>query len=103
MPESNVSVDEWSPAQKQAFRFSFIFLLLYTLVKPDEVFPYLYIIQRFTRQPFHQFVNWLSGAFLNFSNTLSNSPHTSTDTTFNHLVVLFTLCIACIGSDMNAH
>jgi len=98
MPESYISINEWPPGKKQAFRFSFIFLLLYILVNPNEVVPYFHIIQRFTRQPFFQLVNWLSGTLLRIPNTLSNSPHTSTDTTFNYLVVLFTLCIASIGS-----
>ena len=81
MPESNISVNEWSPGKKQAFRFSFIFLSLYILVNPNDVIPYFHIIQRFTRQPFYLLVNWFSGALLHIPNTLINSIHTSTDTT----------------------
>jgi len=98
MPESNISVNEWSPAKKQAFRFSFISLSLYILVNPNDVVPYFHYIQRFTRQPFYHLVNWLSGALFHLPNTLSNSVHTSTDTTFNYLVVLFTIVFAIIGS-----
>ena len=98
MPETNISVNEWSPVKKQAFRFLFIFLSLYILVNPNDVAPYFYIVQRFTRQPFYHLVNWLSGALLHIPNALPNSYHTSTDTAFSYLVVLFTVCIACIGS-----
>ena len=98
MPESNISVNEWSPGKKQAFRFSFIFLSLYILVNPNDVVPYFHYIQRFTRQPFYHLVNWLSCALFHLPDTLSNSVHTSTDTTFNYLVVLFTIVFACLGS-----
>ncbi|MBS1522962.1 MAG: hypothetical protein JST50_18320 [Bacteroidetes bacterium] len=98
MPESNISVNEWSPGKRQVFRFSFIFLLLYILVSPNDVVPYFHIIQRFIRQPFYHLVNWLSGALLHIPDTLSNSVHTSTDTTFNYLVVLFTVAFAVLGS-----
>jgi len=98
MPETNISVNEWSPGKKQAFRFSFIFLSLYVLINPNDVVPYFHIIQRFTRQPFYHLVNWLSGALFHVPDSLSNSIHTSTDTTFNYLVVLFTIVFACLGS-----
>ncbi len=98
MPEANISVNEWSLAKKQGFRFSFIFLTLYILVNPNDVVPYFHYIQRFTRQPFYHLVNWLSGALFHLPDTLSNSVHTSTDTTFNYLVVLFTIVFACLGS-----
>jgi hypothetical protein len=98
MPEVNISVNEWSPGKKQAFRFSFIFLTLYILVNPNDVVPFFHYIQRFTRQPSYHLVNWLSGALLHIPDSLSNSIHTSTDTTFNYLVVLFTIVFACLGS-----
>jgi hypothetical protein len=98
MPESNISVNEWSPVKKQAIRFLSIFLLLYILVNPNDVVPYFHIIQRFTRQPFYHLVNWLSDTLLHIPNSLSNSIHTSTDTTFNYLVVLFAIVFAGLGS-----
>jgi len=98
MPESNLSVNEWSPGKKQVFRFSFIFLLLYILVNPNDVIPYFYILQKFTRQPYYQLVNWFGSVFFNTSGSLSNSYHAATDTASNYLIVLFTICIAAIGS-----
>lgn len=98
MAESNISVNEWSPGKKQAFRFSFIFLLLYILVNPNDVVPYFYNIQRFTKGPFNLVVGWLSGILFHIPKALSKFNHTSTDTTFNYLIVLFTICFACLGS-----
>jgi uncharacterized membrane protein YphA (DoxX/SURF4 family) len=98
MPEFNLSIDAWSPGKKQVFRFSFIFLLLYILINPNNLVPYFYLIQRFIRQPFYYLIDWLGDVFFKIPGSLSNLSHAATDTAFSYLVVLFTICIACVGS-----
>jgi len=98
MPESNLSVNEWSPIKKQAFRFSFIFLLLYILINPNNVVPYFHIIQKFTRQPYYKLVNWLGGVFFNIPGALSNTNPVATDTVSHYLTIFFAICLAVIGS-----
>lgn len=98
MPESGLHLSEWSPGKKQVFRFFFIFLLLYILFNPNDVVPYFGPIQRLFRQPCYHVVVWLAHIFLPTDIPARDLYHTATDTTFNYLVVLFTVCLSCIGS-----
>ena len=98
MPEANFFINEWSPGKKQIFRFSFIFLLLFILINPNNVIPYFSFVQKFTRWPYYHLVNWFGSTFFNIPGTLSNTSHPATDTVSNYLIVLFTICTAVIGS-----
>ncbi|HTD41273.1 MAG TPA: hypothetical protein VK671_11680 [Mucilaginibacter sp.] len=98
MPESALPLNEWSPGKKQVFRFFFIFLLFYILINPNDVIPYFSLVQKLFRQPCYSLVAWLSDVFLRIDIPAMDRYHTATDTTLNYLVVLFTVCVACIGS-----
>ena len=98
MPQSNLAINEWSTGKRQVFRFFFIFLLLYILVNPNDVIPYFSLVQRLFRQPCYHLVVWLAGFFLKIKIPEKDLYHTATDTTFNYLVVLFSACVACLGS-----
>jgi uncharacterized membrane protein YphA (DoxX/SURF4 family) len=98
MPESNLSLNEWSPGKKQVFRFFFIFLLLYILLNPNNVVPYFHIVQKLYKQPCYDLIVWLTGVVLRINIPAKDLYHTATDTFFNYLVVLFILCVSCIAS-----
>jgi hypothetical protein len=98
MPESDLHLNEWSPGKRQAFRFFFIFLLLYILINPNDVIPYFYSVQNLFRQPCYNLIVWLAHIFLRINLRPKDIYHTATDTTLNYLVVLFTICVSFVSS-----
>src|ERR1700759_4533170 len=92
---SDLALTEWPFIKKQAFRFFFIFFVLYIVFTPNDVFRYSYLLHDLYKQPFTGLVIWFGKSIFNISAAASNA---TLDTTFGYLSILFIFILALIGS-----
>ncbi len=88
---------EWSLIKKWAFRFFFLYFILYIFFNPNGVIPYvddlygLYII------PFHNLVVWIGKHILHLSKPITVFTNGSGDTTYDNIIILLIAFVSVIG------
>jgi hypothetical protein len=89
----------WSGAQKMALRFFLVFFLLYILFNPNGTIPFLNAASRYYIQPFHKLIPWLAAHVLHMANPVTIFTNGSGDTTYDYLIILFSVVVAglCAG------
>lgn len=88
----------WSPLKKLGFRFSFIFILLFILLKNNGTFPFF----NFFNQPFiwlsQQFTPWFAQHILHYQYDYAIFTNGSGDTSYDWVTLLILFLLALIGS-----
>jgi hypothetical protein len=89
----------WSGAQKIALRFFLVFFLLYIFFNPNGTIPFLYTASKYYIQPFHKLIPWLAAHVLHMANPITVFTNGSGDTTYDYLIILFSVVVAglCAG------
>jgi len=89
----------WSSSRKVAFRFCFIFFLLFILFSSKEAFPswkFINVFLGYLEKPFYYIIPWF-GKNVFGSEIIVLSPNGSADTTYDYLKILFLLIITLVG------
>ncbi len=88
----------WSAAQKLALRFFLVFFILYIFLNPNGVLPFADAASEYYIQPFHKLIPWLAAHVLHMGNPVTVFTNGSGDTTYDYLILLFTVVIAGISA-----
>src|ERR1700744_78087 len=88
----------WSATQKIAFRFFFIFLLLYIFLNPNDTIPFYGEISNLYIPLFHKFIPWMAKSILHLAKPVTEFTNGSGDTTYDYLIVLFIIVVSTIGA-----
>lgn len=88
----------WSTLQKVAFRFFFIFFILYVFFNPNGVIPFVDKVFEFYIEPFHKLVPWLAAHVLHIAKPVTIVPTGSGDTTYDYLIMLLIATLTLIGT-----
>jgi hypothetical protein len=96
MPQSDLALTEWPFIKKHAFRFFFIFFILYIVLTPNDIFRYSYVLHNIFKQPFTGLVIWFGESI--FHVAISGPGNATLDTTFGYPSILFIFLLALTGS-----
>jgi hypothetical protein len=88
----------WSAGQKWAFRFAFLFFVLFIFFEPNAGAPLLSIFYGFYIQPMHWAMAWLGAHVLHLPQPVTTFTNGSGDTTYDYLVVLTVTVSSAIGT-----
>lgn len=88
----------WSFSKRLAFRFFFLFFVLYIFFNPNGVFPGIDALYGVYITPFHSLIPWIGKHVLHLSYNIDTFTNGSGDTTYDFVVLLFTLLTALAGS-----
>lgn len=84
----------WSPAQLLAFRFAFVYLILYNLPFPFGSLPHTVLAAQKYESLWHKLVPWVGKHVLHLSHEILTSADCSGDTTYDYVRVLCFLGLA---------
>ncbi|HRI19536.1 MAG TPA: hypothetical protein PLA68_01225 [Panacibacter sp.] len=99
MEQPTTAFPEWNFSKKTAFRFFFIFFILYVFFNPNGFFPYYDYVYEFYITPFRQLVPWAGKNILGLAEEATDHPTGSGDTLFAYVTLFliaatsFTGCI----------
>ena len=88
----------WSRSQLLAFRFAFVYLILYYLPFPFGALPHTGRIAQKYESLWHQLVPWVGRHVLHLSYEILTSTNCSGDTTYEYVRVLCFLGLALAAS-----
>ncbi|QBQ40792.1 hypothetical protein E2P86_06350 [Sphingobacterium psychroaquaticum] len=88
----------WSPLKKLGFRFSFIFILSFILLKNNGTFPLFNIISKPFIALSQQFTPWFAKHILHYQYDYAIFTNGSGDTSYDWVVLLVLFLLALLGS-----
>jgi len=88
---------EWSLLKKLAFRFFFLYFILYIFFNPNGVLPYIDNLYGWYITPFHGIAALIGKHILNLSQPVSTFTNGSGDTTYDNIIILFIVFLSIIG------
>src|SRR5579872_3487815 len=89
---------DWSLLKKLAFRFFFIYFLLYIFFNPNGVLPYIDDVYNWYIQPFHKLVVWIGTHVLHLAKPITTFTNGSGDTIYDNVIILFMAFLAAVGT-----
>jgi hypothetical protein len=92
--EQTPTVIGWSLPKQLAFRFFFLFFLLYIFFNPNGVIPFSDALFGWYIQPFHQLIPWFGQHILHLTHPITVFTNGSGDTTYDFVVLLFIFVLA---------
>ena len=87
----------WSFSKKLAFRFFFLWFVLYIFFNPNGFLPYSDVAFDYYIKPFHGLVPWIGKNILHLSSDITVFTNGSGDTTYDFVVVFFIAIISAAG------
>ncbi|HXB96140.1 MAG TPA: DoxX family protein [Puia sp.] len=87
----------WSLPKQVAFRFFFIFFLLYMFFNPNGVIPFSETISSWYLQAFHTLIPWIGKHILHLASPITIFTNGSGDTTYDYVTLLFIFVLALAG------
>jgi len=88
----------WSAGRKIALRFFLLFFVLYVLLNPNGVLPYIDVAYSAYIPPFQKLIVWLAAHVLHLSKPVTTFTNGSGDTTYDYLALLFAGVVSIIGA-----
>jgi hypothetical protein len=98
MENQDQAAADWSRMQLLAFRFAFVYLVLYFLPFPFGAFPHTGSVAQKYDSLWHKLVPWVGKHVLHCSHEIMTSRNCSGDTTYEYLRVLCFLGLAFAAS-----
>jgi hypothetical protein len=92
-----IEPQKWGTLQKIAFRFFFVFFILYVFVTPNGIIPNTDSIIEFYLHPFIIIIPWLAKHLLHASISVGAYENDSGDRAFDYLVYLFIIILAAVS------
>lgn len=87
----------WNTAQKLAFRFFFVYFLLYIFPFPLENLPGSYYLTQFYTDAWNVLVPWVGRTILHLPYEITVFPNGSGDTTFNYVQIFCFVVLAFLA------
>jgi len=103
-PSASATVDAddaprtWTPLQRVAFRFVFVYLLLYNLSFPLQSFTFAYTDETWYSKLWEPMVAWVGAHMLRLGTPIVVVPVASADTRFDWVQVLCYLAVSAIAA-----
>jgi hypothetical protein len=94
MENQDQAAANWSRVQLLAFRFAFVYLILYYLPFPFGVLPHTVRLAQKYESLWHQLVPWVGRHVLHLSREIMTTTNCSGDTTYEYVRVLCFLVLA---------
>jgi uncharacterized membrane protein YphA (DoxX/SURF4 family) len=88
----------WSFPLRTAFRFTFLYFLIYNFPQPVSVIPGLSVVGEWYDRVWRTIVPWVGEHALHLPQRITIFPNGSGDTTFNYVQLLFFLALAVVGT-----
>src|SRR5438046_8624261 len=88
MQNQDQAAADWSRVQLFAFRFAFVYLILYFLPFPFGAFPHTGSLAQKYESLWHKLVPWAGKHVLHLSHEIMTSTNCSGDTTYEYVRVL---------------
>lgn len=88
----------WSLTKKLAFRFFFIYFLLYIFFNPNGVLPYVDDLYGLYIGPFHNLVVWIGKHILHLAQPITVFTNGSGDTTYDNIIILLIAFLSAVGT-----
>ncbi|PYU79836.1 MAG: hypothetical protein DMG50_22615 [Acidobacteria bacterium] len=98
MENQDQAAADWSRVQLFAFRFAFVYLILYFLPFPFGAFPHTGSLAQKYESLWHKLVPWAGKHVLHLSHEIMTSTNCSGDTTYEYVRVLCFLGLAFAAS-----
>jgi hypothetical protein len=93
-----VTRTRWRLATRLAFRFLFVYAVLYTFPPPPNSLPYVWRVLGWVYSAWHAVVPWVGAHVLHLSYPITVLPNGSGDTTYNYVQVFCVFVLALIGA-----
>lgn len=90
--------NSWTTSQKIAFRFFFIFFILYIILEPNGVLPLSDWLSSYYLEPMHWLIPWIGTHILHLATPITIFTNGSGDTTYDNVVILFIALCAAAGA-----
>lgn len=90
----------WSIRKKIAFRFVFIFFLLFIIIKNNGAYPFWYAIMKYPQELLHKIIPWIGKHILQLSYDITVFTNGSGDTTYDYVIVFTIAVLAIIGAGL---
>ncbi len=100
MENQDQAAADWSRVQLLAFRFAFVYLILYFLPFPFGAFPHTGSVAQEYDSLWHKLVPWVGKHVLHLSHEIMTSRNCSGDTTYDYVRVLCFLGLAFAASPL---
>src|SRR5256885_6980981 len=94
MENQDQAAAHWSRVQLLAFRFAFVYLILYYLPFPLGALPHTGRVAQKYESLWHKLVPWVGEHVLRLSHQIMTSTNCSGDTTYDYVRVLCFLAVA---------
>jgi len=94
MENQDQAAADWSRAQLLAFRFAFVYLILYFLPFPFGVLPHTNSVAQKYESLGYKLVPWVGKQVFRLSHDIMTSTNCSGDTTYEYVRVVCFLCLA---------
>lgn len=91
---------DWGLARRIAFRFAFLYFVLYNFPSPVDQLPGMSWLSEAYGKPWEAFVPWVGKHLLHLPQDITVLPNGSGDTTFNYVQVLCFLVLAVVGTGL---
>jgi hypothetical protein len=98
MENQDQAAADWSRVQLLAFRFAFVYLILYNLPFPFGTLPHTGSVAQEYESLWHKLVPWVGKHVLHLSHEITTSTNCSGDTTYEYVRVLCFLGLAFAAS-----
>jgi hypothetical protein len=98
MENQDQAAADWSSVQLLAFRFAFVYLILYNLPFPFGAFPHTGSVAQKYESLWHKLVPWVGKHVLHLSHEIMTSTNCSGDTTYEYVRVLCFLGLSFVAS-----
>ncbi len=87
----------WSTTEKIAFRFFFVFFLLFIIVENNGAFPFFDWFMTYPTEWLHAFIVWAGENILKLPYKITYFTYGSGDTTYDYVLVLFAFITALVS------
>jgi len=92
------SNSHWDLAKKIAFRFFFIFFILFIIIENNGTYPFLSVIMTYPTELLHKIIPWVGKHILHLSYNITVFTNGSGDTTYDYVVVFVIASISVVGT-----
>ncbi len=95
---TSITPNRWTIAERIGFRFSFIYFLLFIIIKNNGAFPFWNLLMKWPTELLQKFIPWVGKNILNLSYDITVFTNGSGDTTYDYVSVLCIFFVALVGS-----
>lgn len=96
--DSSAITSHWGLTKKIAFRFVFIFFVLFIAIQNNGAFPFWYIIIKYPTELLHTIIPWIGKHILHLPYDITVFTNGSGDRTYDYVILITILIISLLGT-----